>query len=210
MSDNILDYIDEYLPKYLSEPSWDEIKEQLRKFPTDGTKDTVYTCKLSDCEQIFQGDGIAEIPYYDPISENIMPANVMVLSNTCDISLENKRFESLNVCVAPLFNLEKYRNRLLSSKKFTVTQIDSHIEKIRKQMVTHVVYLPKNSKMQYDAIVRLDKICSVDRRKISNKNRLFTLSDYGLYLFLLKLSIHFTRIRERIDRNEGQILPPQD
>ena len=77
-------------------------------------------------------------------------------------------------------------------------------------MVTHVVYLPKNSKMQYDAIVRLDKICSVDRRKISNKNRLFTLSDYGLYLFLLKLSIHFTRIRERIDRNEGQILPPQD
>lgn len=207
---SILDSIDEFLPKYLSESSENKIKEQLKKFPTDGTKDTVYTSMLSSVDEIFQGDGIAEIPYYDAISQEVRPANVMVLSNTCDVSSENKRFESLNVCIAPLLNLEKYRNRLLS-RGFTTQQIDSHITEIKRQAVTHVVYLPKNAKLSYDAIVRLDKVCSVDRGKISaeslQRNRLFTLSDYGLYLFLLKLSIHFTRIREKIDRNRGEILP---
>lgn len=71
--------------------------------------------------------------------------------------------------------------------------------------------MPKNANMLYDAIVRLDKVCSLNRSLISNEainqQRLFTLSDYGLYLFLLKISIHFTRIRERIDRNRGTILP---
>ena len=33
------------------------------------------------------------------------------------------------------------------------------------------------------------------------QNRLFTLSDYGFYVFLFKISIHLTRIRENIQRN---------
>jgi len=33
------------------------------------------------------------------------------------------------------------------------------------------------------------------------RNRLFTLSDYGFYLFLFKLSLHLTRIREGVSRN---------
>lgn len=210
---SILDSIDEFLPQYLSELSANELKEQLKQFPTDGTKGTVYTSMLSSNQEIFQGDGMAKIPYYDARSMEVRPVNVMVLSNTCDMSSNNRRFESINLCVAPLFNLEKYRNRLLT-KGFTEQQIDSHIAEIKKQAVTHVVYLPKSDKLPYDAIVRLDKVCSVDRRKISAKdilqNRLFTLSDYGLYLFLLKLSIHFTRIRERIDRNRGEILPAID
>lgn len=36
---SILDSIDDFLPKYLSEPSANELKEELRKFPTDGTKE---------------------------------------------------------------------------------------------------------------------------------------------------------------------------
>lgn len=207
---SILDSIDEFLPQYLSELSANELKEELKKFPTDGTKDTVYTTMLSSVKEIFQGDGMAQIPYYDAKSKEAKLVNVMVLSNSCDISSENNRFESINLCVAPLFNLEKYKNRLLN-RGFTEQQIDSHIAEIKRQAVTHVVYLPKSEKLPYDAIVRLDKVCSVDRSIISAediiKNRLFTLSNFGLYLFLLKLSIHFTRIRERIDRNKGEILP---
>lgn len=37
-------------------------------------------------------------------------------------------------------------------------------------------------------------------------NKLFTLSNFGLYLFLFKLSVHFTRIQERIDRTTGEDL----
>lgn len=206
---NILDDIDIFLPKYLSESSDKELKEQLKKFPTDGTKDTIYTSALAGNNEIFQGDGIAKIPYYDAGSQEIHPVSVMVLSNTCDMSSKNERFESINVCVAPLFNLEKYQKRLLD-RGFDEQRIVSHITEIKRQAVTHVVYLPKSAKLPYEAIVRLDRLCSVDRRRISvehlKQNRLFTLSDYGLYLFLLKLSIHFTRIRERIDRYKGEIL----
>ncbi len=207
---NILDSIDKFLPQYLSDVSGTEIKEQLKKFPVDGTKETVYTTMLSDHSEIFQGDGLTNIPYYDSFSQETRPANVIILSNTCDISLENSRFDSINLCIAPLFNLEKYQNYLLT-KGFSKQQIDTHIDHIKKQEITHVIYFPKNGKLTYDAIARLDKVCSIDRRKISSedvkKNRLFTLSDYGFYLFLLKISIHFTRIRERIDRYAGNILP---
>ena len=37
-------------------------------------------------------------------------------------------------------------------------------------------------------------------------DKLFTLSNFGLYLFLLKMSIHFTRIQERINRTTGEDL----
>lgn len=208
---SILDNIDEFLPKYLSEPSEYELKEQLSRFSSRGTENTIYTTALSHSDELFQGDGLSQIPFYDAVSQEVRPANVIVLSNSCDINLNNKRMESINICVAPILNLEKYEKRLLT-KGYNKQQVASHISDIKRQVITHVIYLPKTEKMTYEAIVRLDKICSVDRNKVSNEdiqhNRLFTLSDFGLYLFLLKLSIHFTRIKERIDRYKGEILPP--
>lgn len=32
------------------------------------------------------------------------------------------------------------------------------------------------------------------------QKKIFTLSNYGFYMFLVKLSIHFTRVREGVDR----------
>lgn len=57
------------------------------------------------------------------------------------MSLDNKRLESINVCVAPLFNLDKYIARL--KKTYTDEQIQSHIAEIKKQSVTHVLYAQK-------------------------------------------------------------------
>lgn len=183
----------------------------MSRFSSRGTENTIYTTALSHSDELFQGDGLSQIPFYDAVSQEVRPANVIVLSNSCDINLNNKRMESINICVAPILNLEKYEKRLLT-KGYNKQQVASHISDIKRQVITHVIYLPKTEKMTYEAIVRLDKICSVDRNKVSNEdiqhNRLFTLSDFGLYLFLLKLSIHFTRIKERIDRYKGEILPP--
>ena len=59
--------------------------------------------------------------------------------------------------------------------------------------------------MKEDSIIYFDQInhC-VNTEEISadlNSRRLFTLSQYGHYLFLLKLSIHFTRLTESIARS---------
>ena len=66
-------------------------------------------------------------------------------------------------------------------------------------------YLPKNSALGEEAIALLDRINNCDLQKLNldelTGTRLFTLSDYGFYMFLFKLSIHLTRIREGVQRN---------
>ena len=48
---------------------------------------------------------------------------------------------------------------------------------------------------------------SVDNSYISreelNSKRLFSLSDYGFYMLLFKLSVHFSRIQEKVNRGHS-------
>jgi hypothetical protein len=83
--------------------------------------------------------------------------------------------------------------------------IDAHIAHIRRQEITQIVYLPKNGNLTEDSIVFLDRLNNYpadlfDVGQIKAR-KLFSLSNYGLYMFLIKLSIHFTRIQERVDRS---------
>jgi len=68
--------------------------------------------------------------------------------------------------------------------------------------------LPKGAGLQEESIVFLDRINNISNKVIKSEElqtrRIFTLSDYGFYLFLLKISIHFSRIQEKVDRNKGQ------
>ena len=55
-----------------------------------------------------------------------------------------------------------------------------------------------------ESIVFLDRVNNIPSKFIVRttvpQKRIFTLSDYGAYLFLLKLSIHFTRIKDNVER----------
>ena len=50
-----------------------------------------------------------------------------------------------------------------------------------------------------------DKIYHVDNRFINRDTledqRLFSLSDYGFYMLTFKLSVHFSRIQEKVNRS---------
>ncbi len=67
-----------------------------------------------------------------------------------------------------------------------------------------MLYLPIGGSLGYEAVVFLDRINHCSNKSISRENisesRLFMLSNYGFYLFLVKLSIHFNRIQENVDR----------
>ncbi len=204
------DEIKLYLPRYLSEASTKELLKELEAFPTNGTKQTIYTTALKGENTLFQGDGVKDICVINLPSKEIGKAPVMILSNTCDIALGNKRdYIAPRICYAPILNLEKYRITL-QKKKITEERINSHIEKIKQQQITSILYLPQGGDLQYEGIVFLDRLNNISNEEINRddlqKNRLFTLSDYGLYLFLLKLSIHFSRIQEKIDRHQGVII----
>lgn len=224
---NIFEDIAIYLPKYLSDDSSNALKEELKNFPTDGTKDTIYTSQLSQEEILFQGDGIVAMKTANLIKEEFKEIPAILLSNTCDMDTRNNRLFGTQICYAPIINLEKYLNSLSSfllkketniNKALDKTQIeqkvsqviDNHLNDIKTQRITQVLFLPKGGSLVADSLVFLDRIFNVDTNHINRKNlksdRLFTLSDYGLYLFLLKLSIHFTRIQEKVDRFKGIVL----
>lgn len=224
---NIFENIAIYLPKYLSDDSSNTLKEELKNFPTDGTKDTIYTSNLNQEEILFQGDGIAAIKIVDLIREEFKEVPAILLSNTCDMDIRNNRLFGTQICYAPIINLDKYQKSLFSfllkrekendktSSNDQITEkvsriIVNHLNDIKKQRITQVLFLPKGSNLVDDSLVFLDRIFNIDTNCISRENlesdRLFTLSDYGLYLFLLKLSIHFTRIQEKVDRFKGIVM----
>ena len=205
---NLDEEIKKYLPQYLSEIELNNLRKELENFPTDGTKDTVYTIALANADYLLQGDGVANLDYINFPDVVIKPIDVILLSNTCDMSIENKRMNPCRIMYAPILKFDIYARKLRES--FPSQRVDNHLRDIKAQQISQAMFLPKGGKMDYDGIVFFDRAISIPLSEETMQsmcdNKLFTLSNFGLYLLLLKLSIHFTRIQERIDRTTGEVL----
>ena len=201
------DEMRKYLPQYLSSPSQNELFKDLKEFP-DNIDQRLFSPKLLDHDLIYQGDGIKGLMVSNFPSTETKGLPAIVFSNTCDVNPENSRFFSSRIVYSPIFKLDKYKQMLIKefvdTGKHTQEAINHHIEAIKKQLITQIIFLPKGSKLQDDSIVFLDRVNNYPLGEMSvedvKRNRLFVLSNYGLYIFLIKLSIHFTRIQENVDR----------
>lgn len=201
---NIFDDIKLYLPKYLSEESTTALFDKLGKFPNN-IDNSLYAKPLLGEDNILQGDGMKDFLVVNLPEEKVGKAPVITLSNTCDIDLNNKRaYFPSQIVYATIFNLDKYRNQLIADKIKDEESIKQHLDSIRKQLITQVLYLPIGGSLNYEGIVFLDRINHCDNKAIDRtdikSSRLFSLSNYGFYLFLIKLSIQFTRVQEQVDR----------
>lgn len=197
------EHIKMYLPKFLSAESDKELFKGLREFP-ENIDDRLYTTYLQDSKLIYQGDGIKDLLVVNLPQPDIKPAPGIIFSNTCDIDLANQRNFPSRVVYAPILNLDKYQAVLSKNANKSSQQILAHISSIKKQEITQIFYLPKLAGKLDESIVFLDRVNNapntmLDRESIPTQ-RLFTLSDYGAYLFVLKLSIHFTRIQDKVER----------
>jgi hypothetical protein len=201
--------IKKYLPQYLSVSSQEELFKELKQFP-ENLDQRIYTTRLEAQEDIiFQGDGIQNLLYINLPETDVGKVPGMILSNTCSIAPANNRLLPTRMVYAPIFNLEKYEQSLIKAfvvtEKKSIQSINDHIADIKKQYVSHIFYLPKGGKLENDSIVFFDRLnncasASIKREALPDR-RIFTLSDYGFYLFLFKLSVHFTRIREGVSRS---------
>ncbi|PCJ19187.1 MAG: hypothetical protein COB02_09070 [Candidatus Cloacimonadota bacterium] len=202
---DVIDFEDlkKYLPQYLSNEAQGKLFSELKNFPTnmDGR---MFTSTLEEEENWFQGDGVFNVPCIGFPDETVRKRNSLILSNTCDMSKENTRKFPIGVSYIPIVKLAKYEAMLLNMDGETDNTVSSHISTIKKQKFTHIFYLPKHGKLEEDSIVFFDKISNASLKYFEEmdlkKDRIFTLSDYGFYLFLFKLSIHFTRVQEKVDR----------
>lgn len=193
-----------YLPKYLSPTSSKELFDNLKDFPKNISKILYADESLLTEEVIYQGDGIKDLLYAGLPSGKIDKSKSVVLTNTCDSDINNKRFNPSYISYSPIVQLEKYEKLLSKSFPNQKDAIIEHINCIKKQKVTQIFYLPKGALLEHDSIIIFSMVSSCLNESIPRdsikQRRLFTLSNYGFYLFLFKLSIHFTRIREDVDR----------
>ena len=203
----LTDEVEKYLPQYLSASSTASLLKELKQFPENIDK-RIYTNKLKNDPSIYQGDGLKNLLCVNLPSLEARPLNGIIFSNTCDVSISNQRLFDARLAFAPIFSLDKYKKTLIKqyvdSNRKSVEAINSHIADVTKQNVSQIFYLPKGGSLHGDSIVFLDRINNLPSNYFNDNeikdNRLFSLSDYGFYMFLFKLSVHFTRVRESVNR----------
>lgn len=194
--------IEKYLPQYLSGNDSESLFRELKGFP-ENIDQRIFSTYSHLEPTIYQGDGLLEVPCIKPPETTYNNAPSIVLSNTCDIDKNNERVLPGRILYAPIINLSKYRSLVATLKDNDY--LAQHIDTIRKQRISNIFYLPETGTEQSnESIVFLDMVCSYPTSELDYedliKNRLFTLSNYGFYLFLFKISIHFTRVQEAVNR----------
>lgn len=202
-----LEEIRKFLPTFLSQGSEDAFVDEITHFLRHSENQPPYTEALRDQNFIFQGDGLEGLLIINLPDTTTKRGAGIVLSNSCDINPLNERVFEASLCYAPIFSLPAYLDAL--RRQFPEERVASHERDLRRQTITQIFFLPKGGKLTNDAIVFLDRIISIanqaiDRNDLSDR-RLFTLSDFGAWLFTLKLSIHFCRIRDKVDRVAGVV-----
>ena len=193
------DAFESQIPYYLTGEKRNGLKKALKDFQAN-TPIEYYLNKYPN--ELLQGDGWhgLELLIFQNAERKMVKG--VILSNTCDIALENPRSLSPRIVFCPLIKLSNYR-KLLDDTDLPTDRINDKLETIRDQRVSTIFYLPQGGGLEEEHIILLDDIYSLPSNSFetsTDKSKLFTLSMVGFYLFVFKLSIHFCRFHEEVDR----------
>lgn len=194
----LLDQLRIFLPKYLSASEQTQLWEELRSFPSPKA---FYLPHAEVEPDLLQGDGWKGFVAVDVVTNQRKETRGIILSNSCDIDLRNPRTLLPNLIFAPLISLAAYASRL-EAAGLESSRVDNQLDTIRRQEVSNVFFLPAMTDGPNESIVLLDTV-HVQPVKMfvdGSRRRLFRLNQVAFYAFLIKLSIHFTRIQEAVKR----------
>jgi hypothetical protein len=197
MSEELFEQFKVFLPKYLTPSDARELFSELEKFPH---YDNFYL--LNPPEETLQGDGWKGLVVIDFNTLTRKAVSGVVLSNSCDIDPSNPRALESRVVFCPLIRLVLYA-KLLEDAGRNTQQIEATLSAIRLQKVTQLFYLPAYGTVMEESVAVLDDIHSHPLKDFigRERSRLFTLKMHAFYIFVIKLSIHFTRLREEVNRS---------
>ena len=205
-------YLERYLPPTLLQGENDKIKEGLRQFfPEHRTGKVQYSgfYLASSVSYFMQGDLIDSLPIvywnYDANRYETAFSPVMLVSNSCDVSAENQRISQKEALFAQIVSLDDYVHDLTEAgaNEETITSI---LSEIRNQKISNLFYLPPSHLSTKEFLVFFDKICwhpadiFVKKLERINDERNLSLSNWGYYLLIFKLSLHFCRVPEDVER----------
>ncbi|MBY0489941.1 MAG: hypothetical protein K2R93_08900 [Gemmatimonadaceae bacterium] len=187
-----------YLPEYLTPKLKEDLWRELKDFPSN----TRYILGHDTGDKILQGDVFDAVKFINIVDSEIRSSKALVLSNSCDVDPENARDTERMISVAPLVSLSAYAD-LLQKKGIARERVESRVLSIKQQTVSSMFYLPKAAGLGDDMVVLFDRVQSQpDSFFWSHKPSLVArLTQYGFYILLIKLSVHFCRFQENVDRS---------
>ena len=191
--------IELYLPKYLSPETKNELFSNLDGLPK--SFDMFIKDNSLNIQELLQGDGII-------INLQNKEMRIMIISNSCDIDPNNTRIFESHMLYTPIFSIDRYRESLIKSG-ISEDRIKNHINDIKEQKITQIFYIPKSNStfLEEDCFIFFDRINNIPLKNLYNKDKpkyqkIFSLSQTAFYIFLIKISINFTRMMEGIDRDK--------
>lgn len=184
------------IPHYLSNKDKDKLFSELAGFPEN---QNMFCGPLED--GLLQGDvcdGLEVINFHNGHRSTV---RAIVLSNSCDIDLSNRGTENRKIMFCPVITLRRFADYLVEIGA-TQQQIDGTLFSLRKQLSTNNFFIPRKEGIIEDSIVMFDDIYSQPMQTVIERPpaRRLSLNQYGYYIFLVKLSIHFLRVQEGVIR----------
>lgn len=189
-----------YLPHYLNPEARRGLFDQLSGRPLESIQ--FYDPNDTYQNNVLQGDGWRGFVAIEFATKESKPVSGVVISNSCDIDVRNQSDFPQNVMFAPLIKLSGIRS-LLEGGGIAGNALEQKLTEYRKQHVSNVFYLPERANFIEESIVLLDDIHGHPLSDFlrTERSKLFTLTQAAFYIFLIKLSIHFHRINEGIERH---------
>lgn len=191
--------IKDQIPYYLTQESKENLANALKTFPDNFT----YYINLYP-DDILQGDGWSSLGLINYETGEHKLVRGIIFSNSCDLEHKDKRDIPIKLVFAPIIKLNAYAE-FLEKANIDKEIIENKFLSIRNQGVTTLFYLPTGGALDDEYVALLDDVHSIPFSKFldqKTRSKLFTLSQHGFYLFLLKLSVHFCRFQENLIRNK--------
>ncbi len=192
--------VEQHIPTYLTAEQKQALASALSRLPDE--KEYFAPGKYQG--EMLQGDCWDGLDVVDVVNGQKKSVKALILSNSCDIAPDNRRDLPAKVVFAPIVKLSSYR-RLLGMAKIPPNKIHAKVESIKNQLVTTLFYIPDAlGGLGEEYIAILDDIHSIPSSMLDLRGRnrkLFTLNTLGFYLFIFKISVHFCRLREDVDRS---------
>lgn len=189
-----------HLPHYLSLERQKGLISELQQLT-----DTTNIFSNTQPFPLLQGDVWAELPVVDYTTAQSKRIKGLVISNSCDISVDNDRYLPAKVSFAPLISVAKYQEVLLVNGVDKM-RVGNHLSELRKQAITSLMFIPASAALGEEYLAVLSDVYSVPLHEFQSgkaAKRVCSFNNVGFYLLLFKLAVHFCRMHEGVDR-DGQ------
>lgn len=198
-----VDSLQQHIPFYLTSEDQQALVEELNAIASGGTANYLLGAYNDAFKgEMLQGDGWRGFQLFLFETGERRAVRGLVLSNSCDVDPANPRDVPTRVIFAPLVKLSAFKG-LLDTSGISAEKIEAKIASIKAQKTTNIFFLPAGGPLEEDYVVRFDEAQSMSfaaHAKSPDREKLFTLSNTGFYMLVLKLSVHFCRLQERVNR----------